>query len=581
MDADFRHTTWNSESMPYLMFLPRFNPFYGPLFGRLNHDKRSLPMNSQAGWTLTDELIYEWQALESLLRIVMLARQELGVHAYAGLTAFAWPRCFGYMAGPRRSHYAMASVALRLHDAFLPLMAATTLMLVLLDTFNDKSWRDHVMETTKVHPQWLADLESSAVGNPRTEHVSVIIDMTHSDLPQRTRSLDLLLNCVVAKLPVPLYFYWGEHPNLTSGLIDAVLSLPPIPTCLKEKKFFPDMAEADYLHSLSGRVAFSPWDCEETPYTSRRDKHGQRAQYTRTSASSAKPSPAPPFTTSSPSFDDPAENVRRVFPPVERHSGQKEGEDVHAFIARRNTQNEIWEAKEPPDAKKKRLARAAHAATGEPPSKKGARVFVWEEEDGFFIRKAVSRANVADTWEEFTHNQRRYDDFSDQWDLCTAFAPEEEAGSDDDGKGYEGPFYPNLEFPEYPGIPDAVLPKEPIQEHSTENDLQRVYSSVSEELSEIDRDDHEPSHNVKDVPSSRFGFLNPITPGQYGVQLRSDFCCRSVGDEFWADSKNLALLPAFLEYLVEAKSLEDVPEELLDLRQDGTDICGLWAVDVE
>ncbi|KAJ7878714.1 hypothetical protein B0H13DRAFT_1528308, partial [Mycena leptocephala] len=235
--------------------------------------------------------------------------------------------------------------------------------------------------------------------------------------------------------------------------------------------------------------------------------------------------------------------------PVERNSGQKEGEDFHAFIARRNAQNEKWAAKESSDTRVKRLARVAHAAKGAPPGKKGARVFVWEEEEGFFIRKAVNRVDAADMWDEFTPSQRLYDSFSDQWDLCSAFAPEEEAGSDDDGEGYEDPFHLDLEFPEFPGIPNTLLPEEPIQKHSTANDLQRAYN----------------------------------LPSKYSDQLRSDFCSRSVGDETWLDSKDpkFILLPALFGYLSKAASLEDVPQELFDLRQDHADISGLWAVDVE
>ncbi|KAJ7836743.1 hypothetical protein B0H13DRAFT_2368578 [Mycena leptocephala] len=156
-----------------------------------------------------------------------------------------------------------------------------------------------------------------------------------------------------------------------------------------------------------------------------------------------------------------------------------------------------------------------------------------------------------------------------------AFAPEEEAGADDDGEGYEDPFHSNLEFPEFPGVPDTLLPEEPIRKHSTANDLQRAYNLPSKHSA--DSDGYEPSHNMKEVPYSRFGFSNPIAPGNYKDQLRSDFCSRSVGDETW-DSKdlNFILLPALFGYLSKAASLEDVPQELFDLRQDHADISGLW-----
>ncbi|KAJ7133599.1 hypothetical protein C8R44DRAFT_772716 [Mycena epipterygia] len=88
---------------------------------------------------------------------------------------------------------------------------------------------------------------------------------------------------------------------------------------------------------------------------------------------------------------------------------------------------------------------------------------------------------------------------------------------------------------------------------------------------------------MNDVPSGRFGFTAPaIASDQYSERLPPDSCCRSMGDEHWADVKRAEYehLPALLAYLVQAPTLEDVPRELLDLRQDNAEISGPWAVDV-
>jgi hypothetical protein len=186
MDGDFRHTTWNSISMPFLMFLPRYNPFEGPLFGHLNYTKKSLPMTSEGGWLLNASLVDEWKELESALRAVMeVMHAELGDHAFAGMVPFAYPSRFGYTAGPQRSRQAMVSVAMRSRDAFLPLMVCITLMFVLLERVANEWWRARVVKALDCHPQWFCDLELSAVGDLRTEHVGAIINMTYSDLPGR------------------------------------------------------------------------------------------------------------------------------------------------------------------------------------------------------------------------------------------------------------------------------------------------------------------------------------------------------------------------------------------------------------
>jgi hypothetical protein len=44
-------------------------------------------------------------------------------------------------------------------------MATITMMFVVLDQGYDHSWRDKIIEASGVHPQWFADLQTSAVGD--------------------------------------------------------------------------------------------------------------------------------------------------------------------------------------------------------------------------------------------------------------------------------------------------------------------------------------------------------------------------------------------------------------------------------
>jgi hypothetical protein len=182
-------------------------------------------------------------------------------------------------------------------------------------------------------------------------------------------------------------------------------------------------------------------------------------------------------------------------------------------------------------------------------------------------------------WDEYTTNQRVYDSWANQWDLCTVLAPEEEAGADDDGHGYVDILHPELQFPEIPDVPRPLLPEEPIGLHSTADDLEAVYNrySLNDVQSYADFDDgkdYEPYLDSNDVPSCRFGFTTPVAPAQYQEGLRADFYGRCMGDEKSPvlECAEYAHLPALMAYLVKAKSLEDVPRELLDLRQDEADI---------
>jgi hypothetical protein len=81
------------------------------------------------------------------------------------------------------------------------------------------------------------------------------------------------------------------------------------------------------------------------------------------------------------------------------------------------------------------MARIAHASKFLVPGKSGARVFYWEDVNGFRVRRAAGRRNYDSIWEGYGDKQRRYDSFRNEWDLCEDFdptdGPEEDSESDD------------------------------------------------------------------------------------------------------------------------------------------------------
>ncbi|KAJ6602948.1 hypothetical protein B0H10DRAFT_2230052 [Mycena sp. CBHHK59/15] len=594
MDADFYHTTWTSPHMPYLILLPRYSPFYGPLFRRLHFTHGTIPIEvHDGGWCLNPCLRQEWSQLEWALRSVLRAMAHVHPGAVQeGLILHGWPTQYGYHIS-RRNRQAALVVSMRARDAFLPLMAAITMMFLALQERlgkSEESWRMSVIKLSGVHPQWFADLESSAVGDMSIERLGGIIDLVLLDDQTRTRRIPMewLLTLVVGKLPVPLYFHWGK--------IDRVPDFP-IPWALKEQKLFPDHLEIVYLRGLPGRIAFSGWRFQGGAWHSRRDTD----PYLEPSQPPVNtPHTAPPIDDSArnahgnfppaerdsgptaPPIDD--SNARGNFPPVERDSGQKEGETIWQFIARRNAHNQKRAERESDQARSSRLAREANAAKGAAPGKKGARVFIWHEEEGdFFIRRATNRDIAADEWDNFTANQRIYDGFSNVWDLCTALASDEEAENSDDEREQSITGEEGEEFPDLPGISNTLLPEDEIGIHSTVDDLQHAYGLDRETQDDGVDDQYEPYHVMDEVPYSRFGFTTPIAPSQYQESLREDWYRRSVGDEEWPGLKaaKYTHLSAMLAYLAKARSLDEIPRELLDLRQDTADITGPWMVDVK
>ncbi|KAJ7500187.1 hypothetical protein B0H11DRAFT_1714903 [Mycena galericulata] len=241
------------------------------------------------------------------------------------------------------------------------------------------------------------------------------------------------------------------------------------------------------------------------------------------------------------------------FPAVERDSGQKQGEDIHAFMERRRLHNEKRAQHESPQAKTRRLAQEAHASKGGAPGKKGARVFIWEEEEGgFFIRRAYNRTDAADRWDEFTPNQRIYDSFSNQWDLCTALAPNEDAepdclyDDDDDDFRFHQPTSPANIIPSIPDVPGR----------------EAMEAETGERAAEL-----------------RFGFEEPTTAPSSSQQMQAKACAWAVGDETWPVPE-LSALPTLLHHILQG-DLNGIPANLCDLTSPDSDLSLDWNVDVK
>ena len=74
-----------------------------------------------------------------------------------------------------------------------------------------------------------------------------------------------------------------------------------------------------------------------------------------------------------------------------------------------------------------RSARLAHQAHG----RKGARVFLWQDVDGFLLRTLVSRGEVEDLFEDTPHQHMWYNAFENEWDLCQKFDPTAQINDED------------------------------------------------------------------------------------------------------------------------------------------------------
>ena len=97
-----------------------------------------------------------------------------------------------------------------------------------------------------------------------------------------------------------------------------------------------------------------------------------------------------------------------------------------AFFEKLRAQNELLKARETP---KQRQARESHEKN--PPVKR-TKIFLWRrEENGGYRWESFYQAENGMHLDAYGKNQKIYDAFSNEWDCCEEFSPDEFLDDDD------------------------------------------------------------------------------------------------------------------------------------------------------
>ncbi|KAJ7088730.1 hypothetical protein B0H15DRAFT_800702 [Mycena belliarum] len=410
LDGVLRDTAWLNKAFPYLMFVPRHNVLKGPLLGPLSVgvSRRTTCVDTRTSRiTLAPRIVDQWARIEGFFSHVYVALSRRVRETYPDDwhgEMFASASCFGY-SQDYDHEFSLAHAVDRSRDAFLAVIAAAALMVLILDgsplgpTWRHGLWR----ETGVVRHLW--DAFEDMVRDVAAAPVGAIIDYTAQ---VGLHELDwLFLFILKHQLRVPLYFFFGaNNPDNRFLLLKSAqyIGFYPSDKELKEVRRLPDPRV--YSEWVFVRSDSRLWGIFINP---------------------AVRSPPP-----------------REFPPVEPHSGQREGERWQDFFARREASNKKKYDHETPGQRAAREQRKKNALTAGAPGKRGPRVFLWEDtnSDGFFIRRPMARWSAAQDWDDYSANQRRYDSFHNEWDICADFAPDEEGrvSDDDDDDTYGDAF---------------------------------------------------------------------------------------------------------------------------------------------
>lgn len=602
---------WIPNEHPFMFLVPLHPPFYGPLFERLalRHGNAPVRRVKRVLYTLDGRLKEDWASLEQNLKAIVFAMVDLYTVPLPKFFQFwPFPKRYGYQLDHPSEEHAQR-VAINSRNAFVPLMAAVTLFLLIL---NDRelsvpgfTWRDRVLKKTGIHHDWLSMLEDSVVGDLSIARYGGIIN-----IPQcQYQSLIPLL----VKARLDLYLCWGDIEDRP---------LRPLQFLL-DKGLVPDYHDINHLRGIA----------KSSPAT----VPATTPAITPATASAPASAPAPPSAAKTPpTLSNHDNGARVVFPPVDRYSKQRPGESWEAFFARRQESNLQKVAHETPQQFQRRLAREKHAAKHNPPGRRGSNVFKWEDIDGFRVRRAVGYNSYTEYWTHYNRLQRKYDGFRDEWDICTDFGDPSYPNSDDSDTDEElqefylnGPKSKNLSVAEgeevdagtFPGDDDPLpqddnpLLHEPLLQDedplSQDDTLQLLPDeeyhldhhegecSSKADLIRINNieEDIEPSNDksldqdvvplevycetFEDTTYFRFGFspLGPTDPPSH--QIPWILASKVLGSGCWRDYSPSTAFPSikvqddictFLGYLWLSQGISSIPIQLLDIRQKESDL---------
>jgi hypothetical protein len=299
--------------------------------------------------------------------------------------------------------------------------------------------------------------------------------------------------------------------------------------------------------------------------------------------------------------------ITQAIRPVEKYSGQKEGEHWNKFFHRQEMKNEGRESHETPQQKQSRLAKEKSANRHHPPGCKGARVFFWEDDQclGFCVCRATGYDRYQALWSNYNRSQRKYDSFSDEWDICTDFG---DAGPDSDDNNFDDDEI--LEWFQGPsvstgapqqgvnsggivsagdinnyGVPVELLPDDPELDHQEGEYLSTVdLIHIHGVYKDGEMPNNAPALNsLEDTAYFQFGFspIANIKPTEYHVPW--GMAALVLGNGHWPNASTNPPLPSqdtqnnmctFFSHLWISQHVSSIPPQICDIGQHNSD---LWA----
>src|ERR1700722_327654 len=168
---DIQGPLWLTNNHPYLALVPVAIRFTGSILSRFSHTSGSLPVGirpEHGQWALSRSLMERWYRLEGALHWLIPTLHHLSRYGLQpGLKALTSPRFTGYCLGYKDERSARRG-AISSRDAFVPKLAELSWGLLMHPgnaMEKTPQWMSVLMNTYKVHPEWVYALRECVFGD--------------------------------------------------------------------------------------------------------------------------------------------------------------------------------------------------------------------------------------------------------------------------------------------------------------------------------------------------------------------------------------------------------------------------------
>ncbi|TCD63809.1 hypothetical protein EIP91_004931 [Steccherinum ochraceum] len=382
----------------------------------------------------------KWRATEALLNKAIDALDPLVFLDVPGVgQPRTWPirvqavQCGYTTPQPVKVH--MVHAAWRSRNALLAMYAYLAFLLAVCRSRPVPKWREVLLAATNHNfTNWARTTSLLSSYSPNMRLGGLVNTVRALRLPKWPQFWGALLYS-----RIPLWIIYGWKKETFKEQVDMTVLDPRLALTVEEFEKLEAQMATEAAHRRSAAPAL---DAPTTTSSSDARPSAPSSSGTLPSTSSDPP-PLAPAQSAAPAPSSVKLDIEK-YPRAQARAKQHRGETWQEFFKRRAANNELLRQRETPQQRQAREQRKK-ANSGHQPTKKSG-VFQWilvDYPENYRVRTWVNRGDVEAQWED-RHGQRRYDEFNDEWDICSEFGPDDARWDDDPDDDVDECGFPNV-----------------------------------------------------------------------------------------------------------------------------------------